>query len=90
MIEPETALSAGQRAALDNLARKQAGEDVDWISIADARSLTDLGLAERNRAGWTITAAGAAALEAAADAAPLEADRVAPSVTPISGSFGPV
>jgi fido (protein-threonine AMPylation protein) len=87
MIEPETALSAGQRAALDNLARKQAGEDVDWISIADARSLTDLGLAERNRAGWTITAAGAAALEAAA--APPEADRVPSSVTPISEPFGP-
>lgn len=50
------------RMALDNLARKQAGEDVDWIRIADARALTDLGLAERNREGWRITPAGTAAL----------------------------
>ncbi|HEY3799301.1 MAG TPA: hypothetical protein VGL58_13205, partial [Caulobacteraceae bacterium] len=33
-----------------------------WINIADARSLVDLGLAERNREGWNITATGAAAL----------------------------
>jgi len=58
-------LTEGQHGALDNLARKQAGEEVDWISIADARALTDLGLAERTRAGWTITPAGMAALEAA-------------------------
>lgn len=57
-------LTAGQLAALHNLARKQAGEDVDWISIADARSLTELGLAERNREGWNITAAGLAAVKA--------------------------
>jgi hypothetical protein len=49
-------------AALKNLSRKKAGEEVDWINIADARSLVDLGLAERNREGWNITAAGAAAL----------------------------
>jgi hypothetical protein len=55
-------LSEGQRTALNNLARKQAGQEVDWISIADARALTDLGLAERTRAGWTITPAGQAAL----------------------------
>jgi hypothetical protein len=51
-------LSEGQRTALNNLARKQAGEEVDWISISDARALTDLGLAERTREGWIITAAG--------------------------------
>jgi len=51
-------LSEGQLTALDNLARKQAGEDVNWISISDARALTDLGLAERTREGWIITAAG--------------------------------
>jgi hypothetical protein len=55
-------LSAGQFSALQNLARKQAGEDVGWINIADARSLTALGLAERNPEGWKITATGAAAL----------------------------
>ena len=54
--------------ALENLARKKAGHDVDWINIADARELTDLGLAQRSREGWDITAAGASAL-AARDAA---------------------
>ncbi len=53
------ALSPGQLAALENLSRKKAGEVVDWINIADARALTELGLAERNREGWQITPAGA-------------------------------
>ena len=57
-------LSAPLLAALDNLGRKKAGQEVDWINIADARALTDLGLAERTGAGWIITAAGAAALDA--------------------------
>jgi glutamine cyclotransferase len=35
---------------------------VDWINIADARRLTELGLAERNREGWNITADGIALL----------------------------
>ena len=56
------ALSDGQFLALSNLARKQAGEDVDWINISDARALTELGLAERNREGWKITEEGAALL----------------------------
>ena len=51
-------------ATLDNLARKKAGAEVDWINIADARALTELGLAQRSREGWDITAAGAAALAA--------------------------
>lgn len=55
-------LSPGQLVALKNLARKKAGEAVDWINIADARILTDLGLAERNGGGWVITADGVAAL----------------------------
>ena len=66
-------LTAGQLAALMNLARKQAGEDVDWISIADARALTELGFAERgNNNGWKITPAGAAVLKAGEPAAPTE------------------
>lgn len=48
--------------ALRNLALKERGEEVDWISIACARKLTDLGLAERNAGGWNITAAGSATL----------------------------
>lgn len=56
-------LTAGQLTALRNLARKQAGQSVDWINIADARSLTELGLAERNREGWKITPAGAGVLK---------------------------
>ena len=58
------ALPDGQLVALKNLARKQAGEVVDWINISDARGLTELGLAERGREGWRITAAGQAALAA--------------------------
>jgi hypothetical protein len=55
-------LSSGQLLALKNLARKEAGEDVDWINISDARALTELGLAERNREGWKITPLGASVL----------------------------
>ena len=58
------ALSASQLLALSNLQRKQAGEDVDWINISDARALTELGLAERNREGWKITEEGVALLAA--------------------------
>lgn len=55
-------LSPSQLVALKNLARKKAGDAVDWINIADARALTDLGLAERTGGGWVITSAGVAAL----------------------------
>lgn len=58
-------LSEGQLVALRNLARKKAGELVDWINIADARALTDLGLAQRSQEGWDITPEGEAALKAA-------------------------
>lgn len=57
-------ISDKQLRALHNLADKQAGEDVDWISIADARALTELGLARRNREGWEITVEGLALLKA--------------------------
>jgi hypothetical protein len=56
-------ISDREMTALHNLADKQAGREVDWISIADARALTELGLARRNRAGWEITAAGLALLK---------------------------
>ncbi len=55
-------LSPSQRVALANLSRKKAGHDVDWISIADARALTEVGLAIRNAGGWQITEDGEAAL----------------------------
>jgi hypothetical protein len=55
-------LSDRLREALSNLSRKQAGDEVDWINIADAQLLTEAGLAERTRQGWRITPAGAAAL----------------------------
>ena len=58
------ALSEGQLSALRNLASKQAGKPVDFINIADARALTELGLAIRSREGWGITPAGAEALAA--------------------------
>lgn len=55
-------ITADQMSALRNLADKDAGSAVDFINIADARALTELGLARRTRAGWQITAAGAAAV----------------------------
>lgn len=54
------AISPRELRALHNLADKQAGEDVDWINIADARALTEQGLARRTREGWEITAEGLA------------------------------
>jgi hypothetical protein len=56
-------LSPKELEALRNLAKKQAGEDVDWINIADARALTELGLARRTRAGWEITSEGLALVQ---------------------------
>jgi hypothetical protein len=55
-------LTDGQFLALRNLARKQAGEAVDFINIADAQVLTDQGFAERGRGGWVITVTGSALL----------------------------
>ena len=51
-------LSAPLRAALENLHRKKNGQAVEWINIADARALTELGLAVRSHQGWSITDAG--------------------------------
>lgn len=56
-------LSQGELKALRNLSRKKAGDEVGWIGIAEARGLTELGLAARNQSGWRITAEGEAALE---------------------------
>jgi hypothetical protein len=55
-------LTSSQLHSLHNLARKRDGHDVGFINIADARALTELGLAERSREGWDITAAGSALL----------------------------
>ena len=43
--EARMTLSLKELSALHNLADKQSGQDVDWINIADARALTELGLA---------------------------------------------
>ena len=55
-------LTDGQLHALKNLARKRGGEEVPFINIADARALTELGLAARSQEGWDITAEGSALL----------------------------
>jgi hypothetical protein len=60
-------LSPGQLDALRNLGRKSAGNDTAFVNIADARQLTELGLATRSRQGWDITAAGAAYLASRQD-----------------------
>jgi hypothetical protein len=75
-------LSPGQLTALRNLARKQAGEAVDWINIADARALTELGFADRNSEGWRITAAGALALAAVAEGSAVNDDPLT-NISPI-------
>lgn len=56
-------LNDGQLAALKNLSRKRDGAMTAFLNIADARQLTELGLAVRSRQGWDITAAGTAYLE---------------------------
>ena len=53
-------LTEGQLDALRNLVRKGEGESVPFINIADARALTELGLARRSREGWDMTAEGRA------------------------------
>ena len=55
-----------QLVALHNLADKEAGQAVDWINIADARVLTELGFARRTRGGWEITSEGLARVKAGA------------------------
>ena len=42
-------LTSGQIEALRDLARKRDGESVPFVNIADARALTELGMAERSR-----------------------------------------
>lgn len=70
---PGRPATEGQWTALRNLARKQAGGNVPWINIADARALTDAGLASRSREGWDITPEGLAMLKAE-DAKPAKGD----------------
>lgn len=55
-------LTDGELRALRNLAEKSAGKVTAFLRIADAQSLTELGLATRSHQGWDITAAGAAYL----------------------------
>jgi len=76
------ALSPGQVVALRNLARKQAGEAVNWINIADARALTELGFADRNSEGWRITTAGALALTTIVEGGPAQ-EAPATNISPI-------
>ncbi len=56
-------ISDKQLCALNNLADKEAGGDVDFINIADARALTERGLARRTSEGWRITAEGLALIK---------------------------
>lgn len=80
-------ISDREMAALQNLADKQAGKNVDWINIADARALTDLGLARRNREGWEITPEGMTLIKAQASGSALavEKDTAPAAVTEIPG-----
>ena len=60
-------LTESQQHALRNLARKKGGDAVPFVNIADARALTELGLASRTREGWEITAEGSAFLAGVQD-----------------------
>ena len=60
-------LTDGERRALNNLAGKGEGEISSFLNIADARRLTELGLARRTQQGWEITPAGTARLEPPVD-----------------------
>lgn len=55
-------LTAAEMTALRNLAEKRIGSLTSFVNIADARRLTELGLAQRSRQGWDITAEGVAHL----------------------------
>ena len=57
-------LTAAETASLRNLAEKKTGSVTAFVNIADARRLTELGLAERSQQGWDITSAGCAHLAA--------------------------
>ena len=58
-------ITDGELQALRNLAEKQSGRATAFVNIADARQLTNLGLAVRSQQGWEITPAGAAYLKRA-------------------------
>jgi len=75
-------ISDKQLRSLHNLADKQAGQDVDWINIADARALTELGLARRSRGGWEITPAGLALIAGPVRGLALVQDNTAPAGAP--------
>ena len=75
-------LSPGQLGTLRNLARKKAGAMVGWVDIAEARGLTELGLAARNRSGWEITPEGEAILERQSADADIEGGVRHPSIPP--------
>ena len=67
-------LTAAETAALRNLAEKRTGSLTAFVNIADARRLTELGLARRSRQGWDITPEGVAHLHG------LEADSRLPGL----------
>jgi len=61
---------------------------VDWINIADARALTEQGLARRNRGGWEITTQGLALIGGQACGLSLAGRDVSPPPFPSSDGEG--
>ena len=59
-------LTPKELAALRDLLAKADGADVAFVNIADARALTDKGLAARTQEGWSITPQGRALLSGGA------------------------
>ncbi len=66
-------LTEGETDALRNLLKKQSGGEVAFINIADARVLTEHGLAARTQQGWAITEAGVRRLAELAQETPSSA-----------------
>ncbi len=70
-------LTAAETAALRNLAEKKTGSLTAFVNIADARRLTELGLAQRSRQGWDISPEGVAHLDL------LDAEKRVPELHPV-------
>ena len=73
-------LTEAQLGTLRDLARKHAGQTIDFINISRAQSLTELGLAVRQPSGWRISESGLALLAQVGPASQSSSDKEASSL----------
>ena len=81
-------LTPKELAALRDLLAKADGADVAFVNIADARALTDKGLAARTQEGWSITPEGRAHLSGGDRPISDEPERPEGEVIAFSGGGG--